>query len=151
MTSQALLVLSMIALVPVAGTKNPGHFERATAAVRIATAIAEATPDLEKQALLVVYGAYESAFEECLSGDDGRSLGFLQLQSVSRDLACNPKRAAVYWLGLATLADRQCAPFPVDDRLALLASGYCDRARPLARERARLAHAIAVRARASAR
>lgn len=144
-------VIAMMAEVPVYGTDRPGHFEHAHDAARIAAGIARAVNEevetvLEDRqadaALLVVFGARESSFRSCASGDRGASLGYLQEQGARAGVACDPYLASKAWLWRARDAMRTCVEDPAEERLALLASGKCTRGRQISRERVELAEQI---------
>lgn len=144
-------VVAMMAAVPTRGGAFPGHYDRARDAVRIAVGIAAAVNDEQETvlddrrsdaALLAVFAAYESANHSCASGDRGASLGFLQIQGVRASIACDPTAASREWLWRARVAMRTCVESPPEERLALLASGRCSRARQLSRDRVELARRI---------
>lgn len=75
----------------------------------------------------------------CISGDGGRALGIFQEQNTPPAQACDPTIAARIWFGMAHRSVAQCAWLDPDDRLALLASGSCDRGRVVSRRRMRAA------------
>lgn len=152
------IVVDMIRMVPEecsghrACSDAPAGFDRKPAVPRIAEAIAQAVNEetatvlasqKEDAALLAVFGARESAFRMCASGDRGASLGVWQLQAARAAVACEPLWAAREWLRRAREAMRICVEVPYQERLALLASGKCTKARQLSRRRVDLAERIA--------
>ena len=143
-------VLTMVALIP-APNGRPGGYERAPDARRIADAIA-ATADgsllgtpREDASLMAVFASYESGNRVCPAGDGGKALGAWQLHYAGREVACDPARAARWWLAVARASVRLCADNPPDERLAALAGGTCARGRRLSATRVRLAREIASR------
>lgn len=152
------VVVDMVRMVPAecrgktVCSDAPGGFGRAKAVPRIAAAIAQAVNEetatvlgspKEDAALVVVFGARESSFRTCASGDRGESLGFIQLQGLRAGVACDPLAATREWLRRAREAMRTCVESPPEERLALLASGKCTLARQLSRTRVELAERIA--------
>jgi len=98
--------------------------------------------------MLVVTSAYESANDPHARGDCDRvthdcpSKGAFQLKNVREEIADDPAQAARVWLSLAADAEMRCSANPPEERLAVLASGSCNRARGKARRRAETARAI---------
>lgn len=131
---------------------RPGNFDLTPAALKIATGIAEAASEetqtvlgsvRDDAALLAVDAAYESGMRPLASGDHGRSLGPWQMQGSRAGVACDPKLGAREWLRRAREAMRTCVERPYEERLSLLASGYCDHGTVISRDRVTLAQRIA--------
>jgi hypothetical protein len=144
----AEIVLAMMARIPPEGKPSgkPAGYDKAGDAKTVARAIAATASSREQAARMAVYSSYESSNVASARGDCGygicRSLGAWQLQSVSPEVALDPFRAAPAWLALAADAESRCAKNQPDERLAVLASGSCNRARPKVRRRAETARAI---------
>jgi hypothetical protein len=141
-------VLAMMARIPaVENEASPayarvGHWERLGVAGELAVAIATVAPSRETAALMALYAAFEGGNQACAVGDGGKSLGPFQLQRASTLTACSALPAARAWLKLADWSWKTCAGNPPDERLALLASGSCQRGRQQVRKRAELARRI---------
>jgi hypothetical protein len=137
-------VLEMFARLPACegcADDTRGHYERSPDAREIATAIV-ATVDgsllgssWREAALMSVFAAFESNVHRCAVGDGGLSWGTFQLRGASRADACTPERAARIWYWRAQRITVLCAGNPLEERLAALASGSCDRARAKVRHR----------------
>jgi len=132
----------------IGGQDVPGGYDKSPEVGPVASAIAAAadgslTGDVSlDEALMVVYAAYESALRPCAVGDGGKSLGVWQLQGVARAIACDPQRAAAHWFAAARASSALCGALPEEERLAALASGDCQHARRLVRERYALARRL---------
>lgn len=138
-------VLDMFAVTPAAEFSNvPGHWERAPHAKEIADAIATVADSNDQAAELAVYAVFEGGLRGCVSGDHGAAWGPMQLQGVSRAVACSPELAMRHWLTLAEASRKHCASLPPDDQLAELTSGSCGHGRVVARRRAALARKVAL-------
>jgi hypothetical protein len=128
----------------------PAGFERSKDARLIASAISDGVQDESdpwgRAALASVYAAYESGLNACpRAGDGGHSHGAFQLWDAKNALAaCNPRLAFTMWMTLVRASEKACSANPPDERLAQLASGYCDRGRQKVRQRAELAKTITV-------
>jgi hypothetical protein len=144
------VVLAMMARIPPEARPKgkPAGYDRAHDARAVAHAVAATANSREQAALMTVYAAYESAFDTHARGDCNldrsycAAKGAFQLWNVPPEVADDPLKAAPKWLALAADAEARCAKNPPDERLAVLASGSCDRARPKVRRRAETARAI---------
>jgi len=142
-------VLAMMKAVPEkAHPSRPGRYDQVGDAQEIARGIAMVAPQKDTAALLAVFAAYESSNQKCVGGDKNaagefQSWGTFQLRGVSMDTACNPELAAAYWLKLKAQAEATCAENPIDDRLAPLTGGSCERGRAVSRTRHRIARTVA--------
>ena len=116
-----------------------GAFGHSRDARAVALAISEVASSREEAALMTTYAAYESGNARCASGDGGLSWGAWQLRYVTREVACDPLRAARVWVARKRLAERTCVDSPAEERLAPLLSGNCDHARRQAAWRAEMA------------
>ena len=145
MTLQALLLVVLAAISPQAPKTG-----NATAVVDgIASAVeADTQPPLtgsrEGDAVLMVRWAYgeDPRFRACAVGDGGKSLGPMQLQQVPASIACDAKAAPRVWLGRAHASVALCVHNAMDEKLAALASGKCDRGRKLTRTRVQEARTL---------
>lgn len=139
-------VLEMAARIPheaAADMSRPAGFEKSSDALAIAAAVARVATSREEAATLIVYAAYESGLRIKAHGDGGKSRGPWQLKYVSDAVAFSPVAAAKYWLWLAGESARICKANVEDERLASLASGYCDRGRAKVRHRAEVVRLVA--------
>lgn len=120
---------------------HPG-WEHTGDAREIADAISRDAPDRYTAAVETVYAVRESGLRKCAEGDGGKSLGAWQLQGVDRTIACDPRRAAPVWRGMAEDSIERCQANPPGTALAGLVSGSCERGRSIAKSRSELAERI---------
>ena len=144
-------VIAMIVESPVQlGHWRKAGFDKKPEAREIAEAIAAAADGSllgnvrEDAALMAVYAAYEGGMRKCVVGDGGKSWGTWQMQRASWKIACTPSLAIQEWLSRAQWSTKACERFPLEERLAQLASGSCEVARPLASRRVRVARKVAL-------
>jgi hypothetical protein len=125
---------------------NLGHYERGPSVRAIAQAIASHARDREEAATAAVFAAYESGMNAHAKGDKKagvyHSRGPWALYDVSPDVAEDPDRAIVRWLAIKRDAETRCAENPPAERLAVLASGHCDRGKKKVRVRMRVVHEL---------
>lgn len=111
---------------------------------QLASAITSETDDADEQRVLVRLGWFEGSYSRAVAscrvlGDNGRSLGLFQIQPRSaqdkRD-ACGTLNAQVrVALRYVRRSLEVCAGNTPDTRLALYASGRCDRGHAAAKAR----------------
>lgn len=100
--------------------------------------------------LMATYAEFESNGRRCAHGDWDkvrhvwRSWGAWQ-ERTAWAVACNPAKAARYWVNLAHAGQHLCSFLPKSDNLVMLNSGYCHVARGQARHRYNVAVASVAR------
>ena len=141
-------VLSWMAELPpvevphTAEQKKPAHWEKIGNAPELAAVIAKLAPNRDAASLMTVYEVFEGGNQKCAVGDGGKALGPFQLQGVPESVACDAEAAGRVWLRKAKDSWETCKHNLPDEKLALLASGRCDKGHVLARRRAKYARDI---------
>jgi hypothetical protein len=118
---------------------TPAGFDKIGDAKEVASAIAEGVRGEQdpwgRASIASVFAAYEAGNQKCAEGDSGKSLGVFQMKGIPRNIACSPRLEFPLWLSLVRYSESRCSDNDPDERLALLASGRCDRGRRKVRNR----------------
>lgn len=135
-------VLVMMDTQPAVEYGKTGHkWSRVAQAAAIAKGIARVALSRQDAAELVVYDVREGGNRLKALGDHGHSHGPWQLSDlrVPPEVAEDAEKGAKAWLGVAEDSRLSCAEQPLDEQLAVVASGDCHKALRLVRHRAHLA------------